>query len=91
MQRKARIDAVFHHIMVRGIERRKIFRNEEDRINFIERLGEIVSESETKCFAWTLMPSHVYLVLRTGLVPISTVMRRVLAGYAVSFNRKYPP
>ncbi len=35
------------------------------------------------------MPNHVHLLLRTGSTPIATVMRRLLTGYAVSFNLKY--
>jgi len=27
--------------------------------------------------------------MRTGLTPISTVMRRLLTGYAVQFNRRH--
>jgi hypothetical protein len=38
MPRKARIDApgALHHIIVRGIERRRIFLDNQDRDNFIE-------------------------------------------------------
>ena len=44
MLRKARIDApgTLHHINVRGIERRRIFSDHQDRDNFIDRLGDIV-------------------------------------------------
>ena len=91
MPRKARIDSVgaIHHIIIRGIERKKIFRNDADRENFIERLGKIITETKTACFGWSFIPNHAHLLLRTGLVSISTVMRRLLTGYAVSFNRKY--
>ena len=34
-------------------------------------------------------PHHVHLLLRTGLTPISTVMRRLLTGYAGQFNRRH--
>ncbi len=88
MPRKARIDApgALHHIVVRGIERKPIFKDSQDYQNFIERLGNILSESSTPCFAWVLMTNHSHLLLRTGLVPISTVMRRLLTGYAQQFN-----
>lgn len=91
MPRKARIDApgAFHHIIIRGIERRKIFREDADRVNFLGRLGDIVVDTKTECFAWALIPNHAHMLLRTGCVPIATVMRRLLTGYAVSFNRKY--
>jgi len=60
MPRKARIDALgaLHHIIVRGIERRRIFSDDQDRDNFVERLGNIVTESQTVCFAWALIPNH---------------------------------
>ncbi len=91
MPRKARIDTAgaIQHIIIRGIERKKIFRNDADRRSFLDRFGTVISETQTPCFAWALLPNHVHLLLRTGLVPIATVMRRLLTGYAVSFNRKY--
>ena len=91
MPRQARIDApgAVHHVIVRGIERRKIFRDNQDRDDWIERLGTILDETGTPCFAWSLMSNHVHLLLRTGSVPLATVMRRLLTGYAVSFNRRY--
>jgi len=54
MPRKARIDApgAFHHIIARGIEQRKIFEDDTDRINFLDRLRKVLSETGTKCFAW---------------------------------------
>jgi putative transposase len=30
-----------------------------------------------------------HILLRTGYVPISTVMRRLLTGYAQQFNRRH--
>jgi putative transposase len=91
MPRKARIDApgALHHIIVRGIERRDIFKDSTDKINFLDRLELIVAETSTPCFAWALMTNHVHLLLRTGLTPIATVMRRLLTGYAQQFNRRH--
>jgi len=91
MPRKARIDAAgaLHHIIVRGIERRQIFHDDVDRDAFVNRLGQVLIETRTDCFAWALIPNHVHLLLRTGLTPITTVMRRLLTGYAVQFNRRH--
>jgi putative transposase len=89
MPRKSRIDAAgaLHHIMVRGIERGKVFRSHEDRDRFLERLGEILQQTKTLCYAWALIANHFHLLLRSGPVPISTVMRRLLTGYALWHNR----
>lgn len=91
MPRKARIDApgALHHIIVRGIERRKIFRDDSDRYDFIERVGAIIEETGTECFAWALIPNHFHLLLRTGNHPVAHVMRRLLTGHAIYFNRRH--
>ena len=91
MPRKARIDATgaLHHVIIRGIERRKIFRSDFDRKNFLNRLSELIPDTKTDCFAWALMSNHVHLLIRTGLVPISVLMNRLLTGYAGWFNKKY--
>jgi len=91
MPRKARIDApgALHHIIIRGIEKKAIFRDNRDKHNFLERIGGVILETSTKCYGWALLANHVHLVLRTGLAPIATVMRRVLTGYAQEFNRRY--
>ncbi len=91
MPRSARLDApgVVHHVIIRGIERRKIFRDNKDRNNFVERLSKLVVETNTACYAWVLMSNHAHFLFRTGDVGLSTLMRRLLTGYAVSFNRRH--
>ena len=91
MPRKARIEALgaLHHIILRGIERKVIFKDDSDRENFLDRFGILVSESKTACYGWALMTNHVHLLLKTGLSPVATLMRRLLTGYAVSFNRRH--
>ena len=91
MTRQARIDApgALHHIICHGIERRQIFVDDADRDHFVQRLATVLSETSTKYFAWTLIPNHFHLLVGTGDVPISMVMRRLLTSYAVHFNRRH--
>ena len=91
MPRKARIDApgALHHIIVRGIEKRQIFKDDKDRHQFIKRLDDVLTETETPVYAWALMPNHAHFLLKTGLTPIATIMRRLLTGYAGYFNRRH--
>ena len=57
MLRLARLDAlgILHHIIIRGIERQLIFRDNFDRENFLERLFMLVPETQTICYAWVFM------------------------------------
>jgi len=91
MPRQARLDApgLLQHVMARGIERRKIFWDDQDRQSFLERLALILDETQTQCYAWALIPNHFHLLLRTSLTPLSKVMRRLMTGYAVTFNKRH--
>jgi hypothetical protein len=43
----------------------------------------------TTIYAWALMSNHAHLLLRSGLTGLSKFMRRLLTGYATSFNRRH--
>lgn len=91
LPRKARLDAegAIHHVIVRGIERRRIFDDDGDRSNFISRLATVAVETETAIYAWALLPNHAHALIRSGPLGISKFMRRLLTGYAVYFNRRH--
>jgi putative transposase len=75
--------------MARGIERRPVFRQPRDYYNFLDRLGKLLPISGCRCFAFSLMPNHIHLLLLSGLRGLSNLMQRLLTGYAVNFNLKY--
>ena len=91
MPRIARLDApgVLHHVMIRGIEGRKIFRNNKDRKDFIERLARLCPEMGINCYAWSFMPNHAHFLFRTGQEALSKLMSRLLTGYVIGFNRRH--
>jgi REP element-mobilizing transposase RayT len=91
MPRLARLDApgVFHHVLIRGIERRNIFRDNRDREDLLDRLGSLLALTKTTCYGWALLSNHAHFLFRTGQVPLATVMRRLLTGYVVGFNRRH--
>jgi len=62
MPRSARLDApgALHHIIIRGIERRNIFRDNKDRDNFIDRLSDLLPVTQTTCYAWAFIPNHAH-------------------------------
>lgn len=91
MPRQARLDTpgLLQHVMARSIERRELFVDDHDRQAFLVRLAMILEETRTQCYAWALIPNHFHLLLRTGTAPLSKVMRRLMTGYAVSFNKRH--
>ena len=91
MPRRARLDApgTLHHVMVRGIEKRRIVNDVADRKNFVKRLGELAEETKTSIYAWALMTNHAHILLRSSEIGLSGFMRRFLTGYAISYNRRH--
>ncbi len=91
MPRQARLDApgTLHHVIIRGIEKDRIVDNDKDRQDFVSRMGKIASETGTLIYAWSLMPNHAHILLRSGTLGLSRYMRRLLTGYAVAYNRRH--
>ncbi len=54
MPRQARLDApgTLHHVIVRGIEKRRIVDDKVDQDNFVLRMGQVAHETETVIYAW---------------------------------------
>jgi len=72
--------------MIRGIEGQKIFLSSRDYEDFLERLAALLPETKTSCYAWALLENHAHFLFRTGEEPLARLMRRLLTGYAISFN-----
>jgi putative transposase len=91
MPRNARIDipGLLHHVIVRGIEKRPVFLDDQDFDEFLSRFSLLLKETSTDCFAWALLDSHFHLLLQPQIVKLAHFMRRLLTGYAVVFNLRH--
>jgi putative transposase len=91
MPRQARLDApgTLHHVMIRGIEGKAIFRDNRDRKDFVSRLGTLSRETGSRILAWALLRNHAHLLLFSGPSGLALFVRRLLTGYAQGFNRKH--
>ena len=89
MPRQPRRDApgLIHHVWARSIEGRVLFLDDSDRRDLLSRLTGIAAESGARCLAWALS-NHLHLVLRSGHVSLSNVMKRLHTGFAIRFNRR---
>lgn len=92
MPRAARIDfpGLIQHVIIRGIERGKIFLDDQDRQLFLDRFSHLLEQTGTDCLAWTLLDNHAHFLLRTGQTcSLARFMRRLLTGHATSFNLRH--
>ena len=91
MPRQARLDApgTLHHVIVRGIEKRKIVDDTTDRKDFVSRMGQIATDTDTAIYAWSLMSNHAHILLKSSSFGLASYMRRLLTGYAIFYNQRY--
>jgi putative transposase len=91
MPRQARLDTpgLLHHVMARGLNRQRLFLDNTDRTDFVQRVENALGRSPNEILAWALMPNHLHFLIRSGSQGLSPFMRRVMTGYALSFNRRH--
>jgi putative transposase len=91
MHRQSGLDVsgALHQVWGRGIEKVRIVQQESDREDFIARLAGLRRDGYILVLAWSLMPNHFSLLVRTGRQPILKGMKKFLPGYTVNFNRRH--
>ena len=91
MPRQARLDApgTLHHVIIRGIEKRRIVDDKVDQENFVSRMGGIAANTGTSIFAWALLSNHCHIFLRSSEFGLSRYMRKLLTGYVGFYNRRH--
>lgn len=78
-----------YHLIGRGLERRDLFIEPDDKQDFLSRFGKSVVKTRCQCLAWALMPNHYHLLVRAGPLPLSKLMAPVLGGFGSYYNRRH--
>ena len=91
MPRQKRIasETGVYHIMVRGINKQKIFEHQEDYQKYLQFLSDCKEQVHFDLYAYCLMPNHVHLLLRTEFSDLERIMKCIGSRYASWFNWKY--
>jgi len=91
MPRRPRVDfpGAFHHVYARGIEKRDIFLDRNDREGMRRRIFDNLTRFNACCLAWAFMPNHFHLLYHSKTGNLVDFMRCVMSGYSIYFNRKY--
>jgi putative transposase len=91
MARRPRVFAagLLYHVIVRGNQRRKTFRHDDDYQAYLDRLEKYRSQFQVRIYAYCLMPNHVHLLVETGSTPLAKFMQGLQQSYTQYFNRRY--
>lgn len=88
MPRQPRIDfpGAWHHVMHRGARREPIFKKNEHCLLFLELLDTISYQFEIEVHAYSLMPNHYHLLVRSRHGNLSKAMKYLNATYTQRVN-----
>jgi REP element-mobilizing transposase RayT len=91
MSRRPRVFApgLLYHVIVRGNQRRKTFRCDDDYKAYLDRLQKYRAKCNVRIYAYCLMPNHVHLLVETGSTPLAKFMQGLQQSYTQHFNRSY--
>lgn len=90
MPRKHRLDLPgYYHIINRGVEKRKIFLDEEDHLKFLDIVEDTKKIYRFKLHAYCLMDNHYHLLMETSENNLSLIMKQINSRYSIYFNRKH--
>lgn len=89
MPRQPRIDVpgLLHRVIIRGIDRCPIVKDDADCLDFVARLGRLSEDCRTPVYAWALLDNHGHILVHSSEYSLSRFMCRLLTGYAIIFNR----
>ena len=78
-----------YHVTARGNERKPLYREDRDRLHFLELLGRLGEAFGVQVHAYVLMDNHYHLLLETPEANLSRAMHWLNVGYSVWFNRRH--
>src|SRR5882724_8554912 len=79
----------FYHVTCRGNDRRVIFRDDDDRTRFLERLRSAREIFSVRVHAYVLMSNHFHLIVETPKANLSEFMRQFNISYTGYYNRRH--
>ena len=91
MARPLRLEypGAFYHILNRGNNFERIFRNEKDKGKFLALLGKAKDRFSLVIHTYCLMDNHYHLLIETKEPNLSQAIQWINVSYATYFNRKY--
>jgi putative transposase len=91
MARPIRIEypGAVYHVICRGNNRQGIYRDDEDRRRYLEKLSYYCQDKKVDLLAYCLMSNHVHLLLETPQGNLSKMMQAFQTSYTVYFNKRH--
>lgn len=91
MSRPLRIEypGALYNVTTRGNARRAIFKDNRDRLLFLDALKKVTDRYHWICHAYCLMNNHYHLVIETPEGNLAKGMRQLNGIYTQAYNRRH--
>ena len=91
MSRKAREQSPtdFYHVMIRGINKEKLFENKQHKQFLIDLLKKDQEDSGVEIVSFCIMDTHAHFILKGNLTEISQFIKKINIRFAMRYNSTY--
>ena len=91
MSRPLRIEypGAVYHVLCRGNNRQKIFRDDLDRRRYLEKLVHYCELKEVSLLGYCLLSNHIHLLVETPQGNLSKMMQAFQTSYTLYSNRRH--
>lgn len=78
-----------YHVMMRGINKQRIFEDDEDCLKLLNTLAKFQKVSDYTIYAYCLMGNHIHLLIKEGNEELGNTFKRIGTSYVQWYNGKY--
>jgi REP element-mobilizing transposase RayT len=82
-------EGAIYHVIARGNYRQLIYRDDDDRRRFLEKLEQSVEQHHLRLYAYVLMSNHFHLLVCTPRGNLSQAMQQFQTSYSSYFRARH--
>jgi len=91
MARQARLESEtgYYHVMIRGINKEKIFQTEQEKERILTLIKEKTQGEPCKVVAYCIMNNHLHMIIHAEKAILVRIMKRINVSYAMLYNQRH--
>src|SRR6056297_3473731 len=78
-----------YHVMLRGINKQRIFEDKQDYQKFIDVIKKTKETSDFNLYSYCLMSNHIHLLIKETEEELGEIFKRIGARFVYWYNSKY--
>lgn len=88
MARMKTFDAIYH-VMVKSIAEAPLFKDDDDKLKFMDFVKKAQEQFEFKVYSYCLMDNHAHFIIDANGADISKIMHFINYKYAMYYNKRH--